>query len=378
MTSRSILHLTTYLQGGAGRAIADLACAQHRLGHNVTLVTSETADQAYGNYPEYLDQLRQAGVALDLCDSLFKRDLALNLRVVERLRERVDVETVDLIHAHAAIPALIARLFAGRASRHVPVVQTQHGWGTNKTPAQAATDLAILRDVDRVITTSDATRALLVSREIPAQAISVIPCGLDRDDPGPPPPEAQHVLQPLRKRGTSVIGCIGSVTTNKNQRLLVESLPMLADLDVVAVFVGEGGDALVREAARAKVSDRVVVCGYQPQASQWLPMMDLLVLPSQTEGQGLVVLEAFRAGIPVVVSNIPALATLVDNGRYGLHFEPDNAASLAQAIRCTLALRADERAAVTGAARTRFLEEFTSDRMVARHEDLYVSLRRRS
>jgi glycosyltransferase involved in cell wall biosynthesis len=145
-------------------------------------------------------------------------------------------------------------------------------------------------------------------------------------------------------------------------------------VNVAAVFVGEGGRVLVEEAARANVSDRVVACGYQPQASRWLPLMDLLVLPSRTEGQGLVVLEAFRAGVPVVVSDIPALARLVDEGRSGFRFEPDNAAALAHAIRAALALTAHQRDEVTRSARARFLEEFTCDRMVDRHEELYARL----
>jgi glycosyltransferase involved in cell wall biosynthesis len=376
MTRRSILHLATYLQGGAGRAVADLACAQRRLGHDVTVIASETGVDAYVNYTEYLDRLQQAGVTLWLCDSLFKRDLALNFRVLDMLRHQLATTAIDVVHAHAAIPSLIGRLFAGHAATRIPVVQTQHGWGTNKTPAQEAADLAILRDVDRVVTTSNATRDLLVGRCIPADSITVIPCGIDRDDAGPPPPEAERVIQPLRARGARVIGCIGSVTANKNQQLLVEALSSLNDLNAVAVFLGEGGDALVREAARRGVSDRVVACGYQPQASRWLSMMDLLVLPSRTEGQGLVVLEAFRAGVPVVVSHIPALADLVDEGRCGVCFEPDNAASLAEGIRHVVTLPDHERAAMTQTARARLLEEFTRDHMVARHEKLYSELQR--
>src|SRR5688572_30966960 len=74
MASLGILHLTTFLQGGAGRAIADLACAQQAAGHRVTVVTSDTAHGEFGNYREYLDRLRAADVALHLCDSLFSRE----------------------------------------------------------------------------------------------------------------------------------------------------------------------------------------------------------------------------------------------------------------------------------------------------------------
>jgi glycosyltransferase involved in cell wall biosynthesis len=374
VTPRGILHLSTYLQGGAGRAIVDLACAQRRLGHRVTVVASETSVGEYGNYAEYLEQLRRSGVVLLLRDSLFSRDSALNLEVLDLLRQRVDVAGVDVVHAHAAIPARVGRLFAADSPRRVPVVQTQHGWGTNKTTEQSATDLAILRDVDRVITTSSATRELLAGLGVPPSSMTVIPCGLDRDDVGPPPREAERLLQPLRDRGAFVAGCIGSVTANKNQHLLVEALAMLSNLDVVAVFVGEGGEALVEAAARANVAGRVIACGYQPQASRWLPLMDLLVLPSQSEGQGLAVLEAFRAGVPALVSRIPALAELVQDG-CGLAFDPGSARALAGAIRTAATLSPPDRTTLTDAARSRFLKDFTSDLMVARHEELYTALR---
>jgi glycosyltransferase involved in cell wall biosynthesis len=374
MNTRGILHLAPFLQGGAGRAIADLACAQHELGHQVTVVASSSGDEGYGNYPEYLSQLREAGVTLHLCDSLFKRDLALNLQVLELLRHRVDADALDVIHAHAAVPALVGRLFAGHSRGRIPVVQTQHGWGSSKTPAQAAADLAVLRDVDRVIVTSEATRDLLVGHGVPPWGLTVIPCGVSPRVPGPPPAEALRILRPLRERGAHVIGCIGSVTANKNQQLVVEALRALGGLDIVAVFIGEGSEALMMQAAMAGVSRQVIACGYQPQASKWLPLLDLLVLPSKTEGQGLAVLEAFRAGVPVVASNIPPLAQTVQHQKTGFLFQPDDAAALATVIRAALALPGHEREALTRAARARFSESFTADRMVARHEALYAQV----
>ncbi len=374
MNTRGILHLAPFLQGGAGRAIADLACAQHELGHQVTLVTSATGEEGHGNHPEYLAQLRAAGVTLHLCDSLFTRHLPLNLHVLELLRHRVDPDGVDVVHAHAAVPALIGRLFAGHTPRRIPVVQTQHGWGTNNTPEQAASDLAILRDVDRVIVTAEAARDLLVDQGVPPWAISVIPCGVSPHVPGPPPLEALRILRPFRERGARIIGCIGPVAANTNQQLIVEALAALGDLDVVAVFLGAGGEALMMPAAVAGVSRRVIDCGDQPNPSRWLPLLDLLVMPAASERQRITVLEAFRAGVPVVASNVPPLAQVVQHQQNGFLFEADDAAALANVIRSALALPGSAREALTEAAKLRFVEEYTSDRMVSRHESLYAQL----
>lgn len=372
MPSLGILHLTTFLQGGAGRAITDLACAQRESGHRVTVVTSETAQGEFGNYQEYLDRLRAAGVTLQVCDSLFSRELEVNTRVLEFLRTTIDLRDVDIVHAHAAVPAFIGGLFVGGERSRTPVIQTQHGWGINKTPEQAAFDLETLRQVDRVITTSQATADLLAVRGTPIETMSVIPCGLPSEEEGELPPEAAAV-EARRASGEKLVGCIGSVTLNKNQLLLLHALQSV-DSGVVAVFLGEGSERLLERAREMGVDSRVIACGYQPHASRWLRLFDLLVVPSLTEGQGLVVVEAFRAGVPVVASDIPAMLELIDDGQTGWLFEGESASSLAASIRRGLSATAWERHAIVLAAKQRFETQFTIEAMIARHEELYAAI----
>ena len=365
-----ILHLTTFLQGGAGRAITDLACAQRERSHRVSVVTSLTGQGDFGNYPEYLSRLESAGVALDMADSLFTRDERLQASVLDMLRRTFDPNDIDVVHTHAAVPASIARQFVAAARRRVPVVQTQHGWGINKTHEQATHDIEILKRVDRIITTSRATAQLVGDFGAPRGMITVIPVGLPPEEDGPPPPEAAPIEE-LRARGLTIVGCIGSVTANKNQRLLLDALDVLEDPAIAAVFVGEGSEDLSEDVARLQLDNPVLTFGYQPAASRWLPLFDLLIVPSKTEGQGLVVLEAFRARVVVVGSHIPAMTELIDDGRNGFIFTPITAASLAKAIRRALALPDNVRDEMLTAARRRFDGDFTIDTMIARHEALY-------
>ena len=86
-----ILHLATFLQGGAGRVIVDLALSQRAAGDDITVVTSETGVPGYGNYPAYLAELSAAGIGVAQVDSLFRRDYAQNLAVVRRLDELVPI-----------------------------------------------------------------------------------------------------------------------------------------------------------------------------------------------------------------------------------------------------------------------------------------------
>ncbi len=374
MRPLSIAHLTTFLQGGAGRAIVDLACAQHAAGHEVLVLASATGAPGYGNYPHHLARLRDAGVPLVLEDSLFTRDLALNRRAQEALTRARPRGRLDLIHAHAGTPARIARHYAAAVDAAVAVLQTQHGWGSRKTAEQARQDLMVLDEVDRVVVTSDATRALLVSHGVPRAHVETIPCGIPADPPDGTAVDAARLAAHLRARGWSVVGCIGSIDANKNQRLLVEALARPDARGVAAILVGEGGEAMAELARGLGLGDRVHAVGYQPDADRWLPAFELLVVPSLTEGQGLAPIEAFRAGIPVVASAIPPLEQLVTDGEHGWLFDPCDAAALARTIVRALRMPDDERHRMRAAARRRFDARYTVPIMVARHEALYRRL----
>jgi hypothetical protein len=78
--------------------------------------------------------------------------------------------------------------------------------------------------------------------------------------------------------------------------------------------------------------------------------------------------------VPIVASDIPALAELIDDGDNGLLFESENAEALANAIRRALTLPPPERQALLTAAKQRFERDYTIDRMVARHEEVYRRL----
>jgi hypothetical protein len=101
-----ILHLTTFLQGGAGRIIAALAVAQRRSGHDVTVVADDGGEDGYGSYPEYLAALAAAGVGYATLRSTFKRELPLAMQAAQQLRAIAGPSPPDIVHTHASIPTL--------------------------------------------------------------------------------------------------------------------------------------------------------------------------------------------------------------------------------------------------------------------------------
>jgi glycosyltransferase involved in cell wall biosynthesis len=91
------------------------------------------------------------------------------------------------------------------------------------------------------------------------------------------------------------------------------------------------------EAVRARVAelglgDAVEFGGFRADLMKFLPRFDCLVVASRAEPFGLVLLEAMRAGVPVVASNAGGVPEIVQDGVNGLLFEPDDAPGLASAL----------------------------------------------
>jgi glycosyltransferase involved in cell wall biosynthesis len=380
-----ILHVTTFLQGGAGRIITALACAQRRAGHDVLVALDAGDEPGYGTYPEYREALADGGVRVQPVTSTFKRDLALNTRAARELHDALGAWMPDLAHAHAAIPSLVARLALG--SRAVPVVQTMHGWGVAKSEAHACTDVALLNLADAVITPSDAARATLRNLGVRDGLMTTVPYGIaDGVDEITSIDVADRALfETLRAGGAGVALCIGTIGARKNQRLLIEAI---ADPHWTAtsggtssgsarpaphaVFIGDGDAEMLRQEAETHgVRERVHVLGYRHAASRYLPWGDVLVLPSKNEGLPLVVLEALRDGVAIVASDIPEIAEAIDDRHTGYLFEEGSAGALVTALADALGRTPACAEAMRQRMRARFTSRYTADRMTAAYDDVY-------
>jgi len=100
-----------------------------------------------------------------------------------------------------------------------------------------------------------------------------------------------------------------------------------------------GGDGTVRTALehRAKelaVGDRLHLTGRLEagEGAAHMASAAVVVVPSRKEAFGLVVLEAWRAGAPLIVTSNGGPADLVTNGETGLVVDPEDATALAQAL----------------------------------------------
>ena len=118
----------------------------------------------------------------------------------------------------------------------------------------------------------------------------------------------------------------------------------------------------------AHLADVFIFHGLQHAEEKWsiYSQCQVLVLPSLTEGQPLVILEAFGCGIPVVATRVGGIPDIIEDGVNGLLIDPGIEEDLAQALE-RLAQDCELRQKMSVANRILYSSRFTVERYVENH-----------
>jgi glycosyltransferase involved in cell wall biosynthesis len=133
-----------------------------------------------------------------------------------------------------------------------------------------------------------------------------------------------------------IVGVVARLEAEKGHRTLVDAWPevLAAVPNAWLLIVGEGSerDSLEAEAASLGVSERVVFTGRREDVPAVTAALDVSVLPSYREAQGLSVLEAMALSRPVVASNVGGIPEMIEDGVTGLLVPPNDCDALAAAL----------------------------------------------
>ncbi len=288
---------------------------------------------------------------------------------VARLIALIKRERVDIVHTHSSIDAWLGGM-AARSTR-VPVVRTRHV----SIPIRRGWNPVYTWLADRVITSGEAIRRLVITAGAPPERVVALPAGVDLD--GFPFGQRSPALAETLGVSSPVIGSVAMFRGSKGHAHLIEALGTIRRRHPRAtlLLVGDGiRRAWVEGLARdAGLADAVVFTGFRSDVGALLGVMDCFALAStRTEGVPQSLLQAFAAGVPVVASDIGGVGEVVVDGATGVLVKAE-AADLAAGIERVLS---DPAGAARRAAAARALveERFSHAIMLTRLLDLYVEV----
>ncbi len=214
----------------------------------------------------------------------------------------------------------------------------------------------------RFVAVSDFVRSRLLAHGVPVERVEVVGNFLAADLPTP--------REPFHRDGVRRVVMLTRLDRIKRVGLMFDALervPGLGALQFEVYGSGEEADAL-RE--RARRHPNVTLHGFVPDAVRALAGADLLLHTCPEEPFGLALLEAFAAGVPVLVPNSGGAGDLVEHGVNGWHFSANDAVALGQQLLALADAPASALNALVQGGRRALAQEHDPRRQALRYAEL--------
>ena len=288
------------------------------------------------------------------------------LKALLELRQLMATLQPDLVHAHTFKAGFLGRFVAKRLK--IPAIYTVHMWPFGRAVPLSWRLVAPVCErfaagwCDRIISVSelgtrDAAEFKIGQKEQVVPILNGIPdhplrAELDRDKP---------------------LSCamVARFTDFKDHGVLLRAFARVPG-EVRLKLVGDGGTmaAAQKLAEDLGIRDRVEFKGSRGDVPEILAQTDVFVLASKTETLPISILEAMRAGLPVIASDVGGVSEEVIDGETGILVEPGSVDELAAALNRILADKA-LRIAMGKKGRRRFEQIFIAEEMINKTSAVY-------
>lgn len=304
----------------------------------------------------------------------------------------------DVIHAASGFRGyeLALQGIALRNKLRVPLVYEvrsfhEHTWGPSSeenlkaehTMLRIQKENFCMQSADHVITISESMKEVLIERGVPGHKIDVIPNGVDdaflvSTATGAIPRE-KHGLN-----GHTVVGYISNMSQREGHDILIHAVEKLVagGFDVKCLLVGDGPERhrLEQLARSLGIAERVVFAGVvdHSEIHEYYRAIDLFVVPRRADFASdyvtpLKPYEAMALGVPIIVSDRPALKEIVGTGGRGHVFRAGSVDSLVETLRHAIERR-DHRMKLAQTAQEWIRRERTWNANCSKYADLYAAV----
>lgn len=360
-----ILHVTAPARaGGLESVVRLLATGQQRAGSSVTVAAVVAEQEVDHPFPLALEE---DGIS---CERITVGARGY-IRECRRLRALCVQLKPDVVHTHGYRSDVIGCLAA--ASAGMMRVTTVHGFtgGDFKNRVHEWAQVRSYPRFNAVATVSRAIAKRLTTAGVRPDLIHTIPNAIDHRRSI----DSRHDAR--RKLGLPndafVVGWVGRLSHEKGPDVFLEALARI-EQPFKAVFIGNGpdNDALQATASQLGLGEAISWAGVLPDAASVFSAFDAFALSSRTEGIPIVLLEAMRANVPIVSTNVGGVPEMLEPTE-ALLIEPNRPDLLAAAIDA-VRRQPDAARARVAAARARLERDFTVEPWVERYDALYRSI----
>jgi glycosyltransferase involved in cell wall biosynthesis len=370
-----VLHLVESTLAGVRRHVIDLLSGLNQdYPDQVELHLGYSLRRADGNFKENQKILESLGVKCFECDMTRSVNPLVDTRAVIQIVDYIKRYEIDIVHTHSAKAGYVGRL-AAKFSSQTKSIYTPHA-----SPFRLSTKYHILEALagwllsDAIIAVSGAEREELISNKIcSGQKTYTINSGI----PSTVFTRSSATINlghPTRK---FVVGTVGRLSLQKAPKRFIEiaerTLEKFPDVEFRWIGDGELRPEIEQMIQSKRLTEKVKIIGWLDNVEKALLEFDVFLLNSDYEALSYTPMEAMRAGLPCVLSDVTGSSDLVKKGETGFIVFP---ADIDGYVTSIIQLLSDQnlREKMGQAGHIRWQEKFHLSSMVFSTAHLYQDL----
>jgi len=379
-TKLRVLHILEATVGGTKKHVLQLLRGLPRDKYEIALIASTLRTPSFEPDAE---TLRSEGIPVYIVQMHREIRPLADLLAVLKIWAHLLSHRYEIVHTHSSKAGAVGRIAALLAGGSI-IVHTPHAFPflqRSRAPLLklyewferfAATFTDMLIAVSRYEKEQALTRRICRRNRV-----CVIENGLSEEEMKLPRTRRRMRSELGLRPSDILVGSAGRLSEQKAYHLLVEAAARLAgEFPRLRFAVAGMGTELLR-LERLIIEHRLGrffnLLGECKRMRSFYAAMDIFVLPSLWEGLPYALIEAMAAGKPVAVSNVCGMDDIIQHGKNGLLFEPNDAAALAEAIR-TLVKDALLRRSLGRQARLTAQRRFKLSEMLRKIDSIYQHL----
>ncbi|MBB3696340.1 glycosyltransferase [Flammeovirga yaeyamensis] len=313
----------------------------------------------------FIKSLRKLGIKT--YDLSFKN--SYDYRIIKNLSEIIKENSFDIIHSHLIHADIWCSIYKIFSRNKIPLVSTKHGYDEkyiNKYGFKVKINyfskyylLALFCEkfIDRSFAVSNGIKQLFTGLKISSEnKIDVIHHGFLYED-----------LKQTNSKQEYQLLVVGRLIPFKGHRYLIESIAELIDFypKIKLLILGSGPEkiSLKKITKKFNVEKNVIFTGFDSNVNKYLCESQILVVPSISEGFGLVFLEGYNAKIPIIAFDVPASNEIIINNETGILVKPYSTKDLTVSIKNLFNNSSEQKRLATNGYK-RLKEYFNIERMV--------------
>ncbi|MDD5023394.1 MAG: glycosyltransferase family 4 protein [Candidatus ainarchaeum sp.] len=332
--------------GGGGIAVYEISKRLAK-NHEVTVVTCARKNRPQKYSEEGVNVIR-----------LGSNRLSFFFLVLKHL---LSEQSLDVYHAHGTFCGLIAKLVSSIKKK--PVILHLHGYRPKSFSAikYYLQNFIIKLGFDRIISADKYALMEVEKIGVNKNKLYEIKFGVDTE-----------LFRPKKIKRTLALLFVGRLVKVKGIDLLLDAVKQLKPGEIELWIIGDGEleTKLKALAAEHEINAKFFNSVPREKLVDYYASAKFLVLPSFSEGQGLVLYESLASGTPIIVSDIPSLKETAESCGAGFIFRKGDAFDLTTVIRNCISINEIEYKKLSENAR-KFAEGFSWERTARDLEKIY-------